>query len=493
MRELVIAFCAAVGTDLGKVQTELTKCLQSAKVSIKPIRASQLIRETAAGPVPEKQNEADRIDFFMNAGNAIRRKVQSGDAVARMIIAKIRENRKTPDVPDRNTVYIVSSLKHPDEYKTLSKLYGDAFVMISVYEPKEDRKQALCKSIAETSNSYDPTKHADRAEELIAKDQEESDPLGQSVRDTFPLADIFISASNAASNLQRVVDLMLGHPFVSPTRDEYGMFHAFSAARRSSDLSRQVGAVVANDRGDIVAMGCNEVPRIGGGSYWEDENRPDYDRRDFRLGWDQSAAFRKEIITEVIAEVRAEGWLPDEYDEMADSDVAEHFINTGKGLAFKGKRISSILEYGRIVHAELSALMDSARRGVSVSGHSLFCTTFPCHMCARHIIASGLLRVVYIEPYPKSLAKRLYEKEISVDGDLESLPGAVKFEPFVGIAPKHYMAWFEFERRKNDKGYADKTEIDLSKRKVAVRDVDRSNEEAILIAELSKLENKNER
>jgi deoxycytidylate deaminase len=31
--------------------------------------------------------------------------------------------------------------------------------------------------------------------------------------------------------------------------------------------------------------------------------------------------------------------------------------------------------------------------------------SFPCHMCARHIIATGLREVVYIEPYPKSVAK----------------------------------------------------------------------------------------
>ncbi|MDN3612645.1 hypothetical protein QWZ16_23945 [Vibrio ostreicida] len=26
---------------------------------------------------------------------------------------------------------------------------------------------------------------------------------------------------------------------------------------------------------------------------------------------------------------------------------------------------------------------------------------FPCHNCAKHIVASGIKRVVYVEPYPK--------------------------------------------------------------------------------------------
>lgn len=57
------------------------------------------------------------------------------------------------------------------------------------------------------------------------------------------------------------------------------------------------------------------------------------------------------------------------------------------------------------MHAEMFAITDAARRGLSVRDATLYCTTFPCHMCARHIIASGIRKVVYIEPYPKSMAK----------------------------------------------------------------------------------------
>jgi len=168
---------------------------------------------------------------------------------------------------------------------------------------------------------------------------------------------------------------------------------------------------------------------------------------------------------------------------MSDSDIAEEFINSGSGISFKGKRISSLLEFGRIVHAELAALMDAARRGVPVGGHSLYCTTFPCHMCARHIISSGLKKVFYIEPYPKSLAKELYDREICVDNDNSSLPDAVRFVPFVGIAPKRYMSWFEFGKRKDERGFAVPAQTNLTKRKVVVSDVDRSLEEFVLVDE----------
>jgi cytidine deaminase len=93
-------------------------------------------------------------------------------------------------------------------------------------------------------------------------------------------------------------------------------------------------------------------------------------------------------------------------------------------------------------------------RGVSVRGGTLYCTTFPCHMCARHIMAAGIARVVYIEPYPKSRAKRLYKRAIQVDLDREADDDAVKFEAFVGIAPSRFLDLFEMVTRKDSEGYS---------------------------------------
>src|SRR5690606_37852729 len=115
----------------------------------------------------------------------------------------------------------------------------------------------------------------------------------------FPLADLFARAEDGRGALTRDVDrcvrVLFSDPFCTPTRDEYCMFLARAAALRSADLSRQVGAVIANDRGDVVASGCNEVPRPGGGNYWPDD---DPDRRDFRLGKDPNALMKRELVQE---------------------------------------------------------------------------------------------------------------------------------------------------------------------------------------------------
>lgn len=77
--------------------------------------------------------------------------------------------------------------------------------------------------------------------------------------------------------------------------------------------------------------------------------------------------------------------------------------------------VGSLTEYGRVVHAEMEALMACARNNISSKDSIMYMTTFPCHNCARHIIAAGVKKVVYIEPYPKSKALDFYTNEISTD------------------------------------------------------------------------------
>jgi len=91
-------------------------------------------------------------------------------------------------------------------------------------------------------------------------------------------------------------------------------------------------------------------------------------------------------------------------------------------------------------------------------GGTLYCTTFPCHSCARHIVAAGLKEVVYLEPYTKSLALELHAdalREISVkgrDGDgHESEDPRVVLRLFTGFAPRRFAALFEKRRDLKDK------------------------------------------
>lgn len=122
-------------------------------------------------------------------------------------------------------------------------------------------------------------------------------------------------------------------------------------------------------------------------------------------------------------------------------------------------RLMDLLEFGRDIHAEMSAITDAARKGVSVEGGTLYCTTFPCHMCAKHIVAAGIKRVVYIEPYPKSYAEELHSDAIELDAPKDC--GKVNFARFTGISPYRYRDLFEKGKRKFATGEAQKWNKDF--------------------------------
>ncbi len=117
-------------------------------------------------------------------------------------------------------------------------------------------------------------------------------------------------------------------------------------------------------------------------------------------------------------------------------------VTDGEALrkALQDSRLSDITEYGRVVHAEMEALLSMARSNVSSLGATLYATTFPCHNCAKHIVAAGIKRVVFIEPYPKSKAAQLHSDSISLgfSGD----DSTVHFEPFVGVGPRRFFDLF---------------------------------------------------
>ena len=51
------------------------------------------------------------------------------------------------------------------------------------------------------------------------------------------------------------------------------------------------------------------------------------------------------------------------------------------------------------VHAEQNALCDCAKRGVSCMGATVYVTHYPCIICCRLLLASGVKEIKYIEDY----------------------------------------------------------------------------------------------
>lgn len=450
--DLYIGLVGAAGTDLVSVRNELRAQMAVVGYGIEHIKVSDLIREVL--DVEAAEDEYKRIKNLMAAGDAIRSCSPNGDGVAALVIADIRR-RRGKDRSTQATAYIIDSLKNPSEIELLDKIYGRNYYTLSVYISHEERMQNLSLKIARDTKEPPDPRHQAAARELINDDEKGTGAHAQNVRETFPRADYFINSRfPLGSQMKRFVELIFGEPFTTPTPDEFHMFLARAAGYRSADLSRQVGAVIVAPDGSIAATGCNEVPYPGGGTYYEGRSGPLGDNRDFVKKIDPNYIEIQRSLIELIGVLKAAGYVDSDEDS---AQVAQSLLQGHHKRLMSNARVRNLIEFGRIVHAEMHAICEAAASGKSVRGGTLYCTTFPCHVCARHIIAAGIREVVYIEPYPKSLTAKLYGDEIKFaheaveEADAQAEPRVV-FRPFHGTAPVLFQRVFQHRRGKEDDG-----------------------------------------
>jgi len=438
--EMVIGLVGAVGTPHKFVVDILRERLKSFNYKTTEIRVSHDVIGTLYDNIPKNfASEFERISTYIEKGNESRKNSGDNSILAIGISSEIYSKR-LKDEQDRvkpmgRTTYIVNSLKHPDEVTALRNIYTDGFYLIGIHSDKERRQDYL---------TDEKNIDAAQATELIERDEDEVLGHGQHTRDTFHLADFFVhwdsDYDRFKKSLWRILDLIFGKPYTTPNFDEYAMFMAFASALRSADLSRQIGAVIGRDN-EIIAMGANDCPRAGGGLYWpvySDDQREYIDEergRDYVRGEDSNKIQQKNMIDAILKNLDS---------SINKAEVEKTLLKSP---------IRDITEYGRAVHAEMEALLFCARNTICTRGATLYTTTFPCHNCAKHIIAAGIRKVVYVEPYPKSKAFEFHNDAITPKDDLNS--DIVAFVPFVGIGPRKFFdlfsmrlsAGFEIERK----------------------------------------------
>lgn len=62
-------------------------------------------------------------------------------------------------------------------------------------------------------------------------------------------------------------------------------------------------------------------------------------------------------------------------------------------------------EVCRNICAEQLAISEAARNGVEIDGAVAYITTYPCHICAKLLVSSGIKEIVYDKDYPDELSK----------------------------------------------------------------------------------------
>jgi deoxycytidylate deaminase len=453
--ELVFGLVGPIGVNMDDVQHGLIDALSQVGYSTELIHLTRLLTKYEKDIHGPKQSTiyADKIA----TANAFCSTADNGAAMAALAISEIRTIRGSqPKVKDETdaersrrakpkTAYIIRQLKREDEVELLRSVYGAKFLQISVSLDKDARIENLTNKLSKEHPGLSADACEKSARDLVATDEHQlnedgSDTsYGQQVGDIFHLGDFFVDgreATKISSKIQHFIKAFFGDNKISPTKDEFGSYMAAAAALRSVDLSRQVGAAILTEHGDVVSLGCNEVPKAGGGNYWYDD---DPRVRDIERGSEQNSVERQRIIVDFFQKLQDSGLI----ETKTSLDTLE--MKAKLENAVEDALISDITEYGRMTHAEMSAICDAARLGRALRGTTLFVTTFPCHNCAKHIVASGIDRVVFVEPYPKSRAPSSHTDSITVGLPTQA---KVSFEHFEGVSPKRYRDIFQKNKRR---------------------------------------------
>ncbi len=64
-------------------------------------------------------------------------------------------------------------------------------------------------------------------------------------------------------------------------------------------------------------------------------------------------------------------------------------------------------ELCRGLHAEQNSIIQAAFHGVSVKDATLYCTNYPCVICAKMIINAGIARIIFREGYSDQLSQEM--------------------------------------------------------------------------------------
>lgn len=468
-KELVLAFAGPIGCGTGLVVSEARAILENIGYQVHVIKLSNIIEAHIAKGTIEvdpaiyanKSPGVGRTMRLQEGGNSLR--ALSTSRLAEFAIEELYLRRREQmtaegytgdprDYPPPRTAYLIDQIKHPDEVLMLRTVYRKLFHLVGVISVAERRRSRL-----QSNLRADPSEISD----LMERDRKQEIDNGQQLDKALKLADFFVSTDAGTTlslqrKLRRFIGLLHGQNGLTPTSQEYGMYAAYSAGLRSACLSRQVGAAVTDSNGKVVSTGCNDVPKASGGLYTSEDGQ--HDRRCVHR--EEQVCFNDREKRSHKSDIRQT--LRDLKDLSGNKLIPDDELENALNAVYRASHIDDLTEFSRAVHAEMDALIALARLGTSgIAGGSLFTTTFPCHSCARHIVAAGIRKVYYIEPYEKSLAKKLHDDAIAFeteDDDSEGLKRkddplhSVKFIHFEGVTPRQYLNFFQMTRRKDGAG-----------------------------------------
>lgn len=411
-REAFFGLIAPLGVDLEAVVLALSRALGNVGYAANEIKLTGIFEKYPHWYNTKYDNQVDKYNKYIAAGDKLREESQRDDILALYSIARLNDysDRDLRKPVPQDVIHIFRQIKRVEEINVYKEIFGRNILLISCYASREQRVQYLVKQMLKTERGVLGTILESRALEIIAKDEDErEDEHGQRMVECYPHAEYVLDCTThqaLTNSAERLVDIYFGAPFISPNKDEYSSYIANAASYRSLDLSRQVGAAIFGPDCDVIALGCNEVPRLGGGTYWPGGE----DHRDYAIGYDSNQKVRDDMTRDALVRLQRKHWLNERLSNLSpDELVSKAFDSSPEGEPpLRDAMLRDVIEFGRMVHAEMNALADAARFRRSTISATLYCTTMPCHMCAKLILAAGIKRGLCPALYQESRGRTLF-------------------------------------------------------------------------------------
>jgi len=345
--------------------------------------------------------------------------------------------------------FVVDCLRNPNEVLYFRQRFP-LFYFVSIYADKENRLQRRLKDLmiknANNTNIEEAKKEFNKVDELDSGSKsrtEEEKIYNQDVTKCVQLSDYSINNLEDLTDeedflydkLLRLVSLILCPGSSKPRKEEVYMNMAYAMAVKSNCICRQVGAVIAGEDDYIIGAGWNDVARgeisCGLREVYDMNQKihePLYDKVKTQI--DNYMKQHCFCFKDMMAKIEV-GKKLDKALQCTESPEFKHLKDEHK------KNIADLVEKANLhqlefclaLHAEENAIIQGSRiGGQGIRGSTIYTTLQPCTLCAKKIKQSGIKKVIYTDPYPKS------EPSIFMNG--------IDLEQFEGVKPRAYIRLF---------------------------------------------------
>jgi deoxycytidylate deaminase/dephospho-CoA kinase len=388
----VIGLAGAFGSGCTTASKHLRDARQFHRVSLSETLKDEFQKRTSEEGTSVTRAELQRY------GDELRETSGPGVLVRLTLDREGQEEVKTD-------LLVVDSIRNTGEVRELQRVFGYRFTLLAVLASPEDRWDRIG-----TSEYVEQGRSQVDFVEDDQRDRNEETEFGQQVELCIDAADVLVNNTGEVTlarfkaKVLEFADLIIGTRERHASGDEVNMHMAFSSAHSSKCLKRNVGAVLIDDRGEVVSVGYNENP-LGTKPCVEE---PDYEFRCFRdivrndhFRLLSEKGTRCPSCGDPLPVIAGPPW-------RCPTCLRAGVKTNLESLFFPDRAMN----WCTAIHAEDRAILAAGERA---RGTTLFTTTFPCFQCAEKISNAGVKEICFSEAYPDiHSADRLSKAGISL-------------------------------------------------------------------------------